>query len=106
MKNKLKLLFYILIIVLISIIAFVGVYTSKTQFRDNALPKYSLSSEFTGKRITYLQVDDSTSDVIKDKDGNVVDSIPEDANKDDYTTEKVPVNSEEVLNSDNYQKEA
>ena len=104
MKNKLKLLFYILIIVLISIIAFVGVYTSKTQFRDNALPKYSLSSEFTGKRITYLQVDDSTSDVIKDKDGNVVDSIPEDANKDDYTTEKVPVNSEEVLNSDNYRK--
>ena len=104
MKNKLKLLFYILIIVLISIIAFVGVYTSKTQFRDNALPKYSLSSEFTGKRITYLQVDDSTSDVIKDKDGNVVDNIPEDANKDDYTTEKVPVNSEEVLNSDNYKK--
>ncbi len=104
MKNKLKLLFYILIIVLISIIAFVGVYTSKTQFRDNALPKYSLSSEFTGKRITYLQVDDSTSDVIKDKDGKIVDSIPEDANKDDYTTEKVPVNSEEVLNSDNYKK--
>ena len=104
MKNKLKLLFYILIIVLISIIAFVGVYTSKTQFRDNALPKYSLSSEFTGKRITYLQVDNSTSDVIKDKDGKIVDSIPEDANKDDYTTEKVPVNSEEVLNSDNYRK--
>ena len=104
MKNKLKLLLYILITVLISIIAFVGVYTSKTQFRENALPDYTLSSEFTGKRITYLEVDDSTNDVIKDKDGNVVESIPDGANKDDYTTEKVPVNSEEVKTTENYKK--
>ncbi len=104
MKNKLKMLLYVLIIALILIVSFIGVYTSKTQFKDNVLPKYSLSSEFTGKRITYLKVDDSTVDVIKDKDGNVVDSIPEDANKDDYTTEKVPVNEEETLTSENYKK--
>ena len=72
--------------------ALLGVYSKDLISYDSALPDYILSSELTGKRVTYFKIDDASEDKIYDKDGNEVEEIPEDANEEDYTTESVKIN--------------
>ncbi len=103
MEKKLKIALCVLIIVLISIIGFVGVYSKGTISYESDMPDYTLASELTGKRITYFTVDTSEEEVIYDQDGNEVDEIPEDANEEDYTTETVKANSDESLTAENYE---
>lgn len=102
MERKLKIILCIAIAVLIALISFVGVYVKDTVVFKDKLPNYEYASDFGEKRITSLVF--STNEVIYDKDGNKVDSIPEGANEADYRREKENANSEEVLNSDNYKK--
>ncbi len=104
MEKKLKIALYILIIVLISIVAFVGVYSKKAVSYENDLPDYLLTSDVKGKRITSFEIDSSTEEKIYDKDGNEVASIPTDANEEDYKKEQVKVNPDEILNKENYKK--
>lgn len=103
-EKKLKIVLCILIILLIGIVSFVGVYSKGVVSYDSELPEYLLSSELTNKRVTYFQIDTSTEEVIYDADGNEVDEIPEDADESEYTTETVSVNDEESLTSENYKK--
>lgn len=102
MERKLKIILCIVIAVLIALISFVGVYVKDTVIFEKKLPNYQYASDFGEKRITSLAL--STNEVIYDKDGNKVDSIPEGANEADYRKEKENANSEEVLNADNYKK--
>lgn len=104
MEKKLKIALIILIVLLIVIIGFIGVYSKDLISYDSALPDYILSSELTGKRVTYFKTDDASEDKIYDKDGNEVEEIPEDANEEDYTTESVKINPEENLTKENYKK--
>lgn len=107
MKNskKLKLTLMILICVLIILIGFVGIYLKKGNSYKNILPNYELTSDLKGSTILELEIDDSTETIYYDKDGNEVDSsdVTED-NEDDYTKEEVPVNTEENLTKENYEK--
>lgn len=104
LEKKLKIALIILIVLLIAMIGFVGVYSKGLISYDSALPDYILSSEFTGKRVSYFKVDDASEDKIYDKDGKEVEEIPEDANKDDYTTKSVKINPDENLTKENYKK--
>lgn len=105
MEKKLKIVLCILIILLIAIVSFVGVYSKGTISYESDLPEYLLSSELTNKRVTYFQVDTSTTEeIIYDADGNEVDEIPEDADESEYTTETVSINDEENFTTDNYKK--
>ena len=104
MKKKLKIALCILIIVLISVIAFIGVYAKALVSYESQLPEYVLGTELTGKRISYFKLSDETEEKIYDKDGNEVESIPEDANEEDYTRENVKVNPDEKLTEENYNK--
>lgn len=107
MKNskKLKLTLMILICVLIILVGFLGIYLKKGNSYKNILPNYELTSDLKGSTILELEVDDSTETIYYDKDGNEVDSsdVTED-NEDDYTKKEVPVNAEENLTKENYEK--
>lgn len=102
MKKEFKILFLILVIALISIIAFAGVYTKDVVSYKEVLPKYMLASELTGKRISFFKLSDEIEEKIYDKDGHEVESIPEGEDEADYRKEEVKLNSEESLTEDNY----
>ena len=104
MEKKFKITLCILVIALISVIAFAGVYTKGLVSYDSKLPEYVLGSDLTGKRVSYFEVSDSTEEKIFDKDGKEVEKIPEGANEADYRKENVKVNADEALTEENFKK--
>lgn len=104
-SKKLKLALMILICTLIILIGFVGIYSKKRNSYENILPNYELTSDLKGSTILELEVDDSTETIYYDKDGNeVASSDVTEENEADYTKEEVPVNAEENLTKENYEK--
>ena len=107
MKNskKLKLILMILISVLIILVGFIGIYVKKGVSYKNILPEYELASDLKGSTVVEFEVDDTVETKYYDKEGKEVDSSEvTDENKKNYTTEEIPVNSEENLNVENYKK--
>ena len=102
MERKLKIILCIAIVILIALISFLGVYVKDTVVFKKQLPDYEIASDFGEKRITSFVF--NTKETMYDKNGNVVESIPEGANESDYRKETENVNSEENLNADNYKK--
>lgn len=104
-RKKLKLTLMILICVLITLIGFVGIYVRKTNSYSNIMPEYKLASDLKGSTVLELEVDDSTETIYYDSEGKEVDSSEvTEENKDKYTTKEVKVNSDEFLNTANYEK--
>lgn len=102
MNKKLKITLIVLVMILICLIGFGGIYIkNKAQF-ENILPDYELGANLEGIRETTFKVDDSTNEVIYDAEGKEVDSIPEGANEEEYKKENKPVNSEELKTVENY----
>ena len=104
-RKRLKLTLMILICILISLVGFIGIYTKETNRYSNILPSYQLASDLKGATILELEVDDTTETVYYDSEGNEVESTEvTDENKDEYTSEDVKVNPEDVLTEENYEK--
>lgn len=104
-KQNLNKILVILIIIAISLISFIGIYSKKDGRYQNILSDYTLGMNLKGYRTITLSVDDSTNEIIKDKDGNIIESATdEEIAENGYTKEEVPVNSQEVLNEENYRK--
>lgn len=99
MNRRLKIIFITLLIILLSIISFVGLYIQNTKSMDNILPEYILGMDLRGHRAITLEVSDATETIYYDKDGNVVDEEAEDG-----TSKEVPVNDETALTHENYLK--
>ncbi len=99
MEEKLKVILVILVIILISLISFGGIYLQKTKFVENIIPDYQLGMDLKGGRLITLKVDTSKNTVIYDKDGKVVDKEGEGTTK-----KEEPVNPEETLTQENYNK--
>ena len=97
-EQKLKVAFVILLIILISLISFGGIFIKQTKFVNNILPDYSWGTDLTGSRVIGITVSNSTNTVIYDKDGNVVEEEGKDT-----TTKEEPINPEEILTKENYQ---
>lgn len=104
MEKKLKIILCTVLMILIILVGFIGVYTNDGVLYKNQVPRFSMASEFNGKRITTLKLSESTEEVIYDKDGNEVEKIPEGANEEDYKKETKSVNREEKLTKENYEK--
>lgn len=104
MEKKLKIILAVVVTILMALVSFVGVYTKDGVVFKSKLPDYKISSNFKNKRITSFMPCDDENEVIYDKDGNKVDSIPEGANEEDYRKEKEKVNKEENLTPENYEK--
>lgn len=105
-KGKvLKIITIILVITVICLVSFIGVYVKVQNRMENKVKDYQLAMDLKGSRVFSLKVKDGTETIIKDKDGNVIDSATdEEIEKNGYTKEEKTINKEEDLNKANYQK--
>ena len=99
MERRLKIILITLLIILLAIISFAGLFVQNTKFMDNLIPDYQLGMDLEGYRAITLLVSDEEETIYYDADGNVASSAQEDG-----TSEKVPVNSEDDLTKENYKK--
>lgn len=98
-----KLITKILIIVLIALVSFVGVYVQKQNRMENQVKDYTLGMDLKGARVVTLSVSDEKKQITRDKDGKIVKEEDKQENG-EYTTEEKDVNPDEVKNTDNYKK--
>lgn len=101
-KESIKLLGNILtviIIILLSVVSFVGIYVIDKNSMKNIIPEYKLGMDLYGARNIAIKVDDSTETKKYDADGNLV----TDVSSEEYAEEvEEPVNSPEMLTAENY----
>ena len=98
-QDTLKKIAVIMLIIVISLISFVGIYVKKLNKMENIVPEYISNMDFSNRRIVKLDVDTSTETVYYDAEHNKVDSEVEGG-----TTEQVAINAEDVLTTENFNK--
>lgn len=99
--NKvLKTSLIILIIVLLSIISFAGIYVKDKNKMSNIVKEYTLGMDLEGSRRVELDVNTSTETINYDQDGREIDST--DTTTEVATTEEKVVNEGTVLTVENY----
>ena len=119
MKNKLSInllgrILTVFVIILISLISFVGIYITNLNKLANVIPDYKLGMDLDGWRNIVVKVNDGTETKKYDAEGNLVtdddtetsDESAENTETEDaeenITTVEEPINAPEVLTSDNY----
>ena len=106
--KKVKILTIILAIVLVTMIAFGGIYIQVQNRMSDKVKDYSYAMDLKGSRNIRLKVDDSTNTIIKDSEGNEVEETEELTDEQlaekGYTKEETPANSQYVLSEENYSK--
>lgn len=106
--KKTKLLTITLIIVLVAMVAFFGVYVQKQNRMEDKVRDYSYSMDLKGARNVTLKVSQENKTIIKDSNGDEVadseDLTDEEIAQNGYTKEEIPYNSEETLTVENYKK--
>lgn len=102
LNEKLKMILLVLVIVLISIIGFVGVYVQNKNAINNVLPEYKLGMDLNGYRRIELRMSDEKTTIKYDKDGNVIPS--NDITTEVASSEEKSVNDDSVKNEENYKK--
>lgn len=101
MKNKsLKLTLIILIIILLSIISFAGIYVQNKNTMENILPNYVLARDLDDYRIVELKVSDEKTTTNYDAEGKIIEST--DTETEVAKSDEKAVNPEEILTSENY----
>ena len=104
--RKLGKILMVLCVIAICLISFVGILVSKQGQMKNILPEYRLGMNLTGGRVSKFKISEKTEDTIYDAEGKVTnEGTNEDGSlKEGYRKETKPVNAEDCLNIDNYQK--
>lgn len=106
--KKIKILTIVLAIILVTMVAFFGVYVPLQNRMENKVKEYSYTMDLKGARNIRLKVDKSKKTIIKDSEGNKVenseDLSDEEIAEKGYLKEETPYNSQEILNEENYQK--
>ena len=106
--KKVKILTIILAIILISAIAFLGVYSQVQNRMENKVKSYDYAMDLKGVREVRLKVSSENKTIIKDKDGKEVEDseslTDEQITQNGYTKEETPYNPEETLTLENYEK--
>lgn len=107
-KNKLSInllgkILIVLVIILVSLLSFAGIYIKDKNAYKNFIPDYKFGMDLYGYRNIVVKVDDSTETKNYDEEGNLIEEkTDEDKSKIAKTVEE-PVNSKESLTIDNYQ---
>ena len=100
-ENKLKLITVFLIILVICLVSFVGVYVQENNRMENKVKGYEFSQNLSGYRELVFELSDAVE--VIDSEGKVVGST------DDYTDSTIQTNSyqktENKINSDESKKE-
>ena len=106
--KKVKISTIILLIILVTMVAFFGIYVNVQNRMENKVEDYSYAMDLSGARIVRLKVDTSTNTIIKDADGKEVEDASsltdEELTEKGYVKEEVPVNKSEDLKLENYEK--
>ncbi len=106
--KKIKIITIIVLVVLITMVSFFGVYVHVQNRMENKVRDYELDMDLKGARYARLSVNTESTDVIKDADGNEVETegelTDEQLAEKGYTKESVSNNSQESLTTENYQK--
>ena len=106
--KKIKLLTMTLAIILVTAVAFFGVYIPVQNRMEDKVEGYSYAMDLKGGRNIRLIVDTSNKTEVKDSEGNEVEDADnltdEEITQNGYTKEEVPTNSQDVLTYDNYKK--
>ena len=104
--KKVKILTIILAIVLVTMIAFFGIYVPTQNRMENSVKGYSYAMDLKGARTIRLKVDDTNKTIIKDSEGNEVTDAEnltdEELAQKGYTKEEVANNTQESLTEENY----
>lgn len=109
-KNKnmikgIKITTIVLLIVLISMIGFFGIYAKNKNTISNTVKDYTYAMDLEGARNIKLQLNTSSKEVIKDSEGKIIESATdEEIEKNGYVKEQVPNNSEDAKTEENYKK--
>lgn len=99
MDRRLKIALITLLIILVSLISFAGLFVQDTKFMNNLIPDYKLGMDLKGYRAITVKVSDEKETKYYDKDGKEVEK-----EVDGGSSKEIPVNSEEVLTAENYKK--
>ena len=106
--KKLKILTVLLTVVLVTMVAFFGVYVFTQNRMENKVKDYSYMMDLKGGRNIILSVDSSNKTTVKDSEGKEVEDADnltdEEMKEKGYIKEEMPYNSEEALNIENYNK--
>ena len=106
--KKIKVITMIVLVILITMVSFFGVYVHVQNRMENQVRDYALDMDLDGARYVKLIVNRESSDVIKDGEGNEVETEEEMTDEQlaekGYTKESVPNNSEDSLTVENYEK--
>ena len=106
--KKIKILTIILLIILVTMVAFGGIYTQVQNRMENQVRDYSYAMDLAGSRVVRLIVSDGSETVVKDSEGNVVEDsenlTDDEITANGYTKEETPYNSDDVKTVDNYRK--
>jgi len=106
--KKIKILTIILAVILISMIAFFGIYSPVQNRMENKVKNYAYTMDLKGARTVVLKVNKENKTVIKDAEGNEVSDseslTDEQLAEKGYKKEETPYNSEEILTKENYKK--
>ena len=101
--KSIKISTIILAIVLIAMISFFGIYKTSKNTVSNTVKEYTYAMDINGARNIKLKLDEETTEVIKDKDGNEIEeATDEEIESNGYTKEEVPNNSDEDKTVENY----
>ena len=106
--KKIKIFTIIVLVILITMVSFFLLYVHVQNRMENKVKEYELDMDLEGARYARLSVNTESTDVIKDADGNEVETeeelTDEQLAEKGYTKESVPNNSQESLTAENYQK--
>ena len=97
--KKIKIITMIVLIILITMVSFFGVYMPIQNRMENKVREYALDMDLEGARQIRLVANTESTDIIRDAEGNEVDTqeemTDEELAQNGYTKESVPNNSEE-----------
>lgn len=103
--RTIKIFTIVLLIILVSMISFFGIYSQNRNQINNKVKDYSYAMDINGARNIKLIVNTETEEVIKDSQGNVIESATdEEIKQNGYVKEAVPTNGEDVLTEESYNK--
>lgn len=103
--KTIKITTIVLLIILISMISFFGIYIQSKNKMSNSVKGYTYGMDINGARSIKLQLNTETKQIIKDSEGNEIEkATDEEIEQNGYVKEEVPNNKEEVKTEDNYKK--
>ncbi len=104
--RRVKLVTITLAIILITMIAFFGIYVPVQNRMENKVKDYSYAMDLKGSRNIQLKLNTENKTTIKDSEGNVVEDTEgltdEQIAEKGYTKEETPYNADEAKTVENY----